>query len=492
MAAPQVSGVAALMAAVRNDLSAADLRSQLIQNEPLVGPGRLRLRRRAGRGVGGVGGDELRRRAAPGAARAARHGLEARAQRDLRRPGRRQRRHRGRRPLPRHRRPPPGRPAATRVAVHRPREAARQDGEAGQGRGARPARGRSWRARRQDPQGRQGQAPRGRRRRAADVGGRRSPRGGRGPPPHGARSRGRISLSGSNVALPLVADLAFYYRRAVRHPPRFTLTGGGSAAGLSDTARGIVDVGLTIRPRSPTIPPGWCAAARRERRLLVPPNRANPIPSLNRAQIQDLVSGRVTVWEHVAGAPMTGRSPRPRRGRRRASARCSSRPSSTSRRARLPPADVQHAPAGALLGARDAQRVGYVDFAFTRGLHVVPYEGVPCSRASIAAGIYPVGARSRSYPRGAARSGGALHPLGSHQRGGARSCGRATCRTPTWRSCGAGTRTPITSSRGWRLAIRRPRKTRVSLAPGISRPVARSFHRNLATPLRCWRVLLDQ
>ena len=55
----------------------------------------------------------------------------------------------------------------------------------------------------------------------------------------------RIALSGSNVALPLVADLAFDYRRTVRRPPRFTLTGGGSAAGLSDAPRGIVDIGLT-------------------------------------------------------------------------------------------------------------------------------------------------------------------------------------------------------------------------------------------------------
>ena len=49
---------------------------------------------------------------------------------------------------------------------------------------------------------------------------------------------------------------------------------------------------------------------------------------------------------------------------------------------------------------------GYVDFAFTRGLHVVPYEGVSCSRASIAAGTYPGGSEiafvTRGAPRGAA------------------------------------------------------------------------------------------
>ncbi len=49
---------------------------------------------------------------------------------------------------------------------------------------------------------------------------------------------------------------------------------------------------------------------------------------------------------------------------------------------------------------------GYVDFAFTKGLHVVPYEGVPCSRATIASGAYPARSEiafvTRGAPRGAA------------------------------------------------------------------------------------------
>ena len=225
--------------------------------------------------------------------------------------------------------------------------------------------------------------------------------------PTAARSRGRISLSGSNVALPLVADLAFYYRRAVRHPPRFTLTGGGSAAGLSDTARGIVDVGLTIRPRSPDDPAGLVRRRLAASGVCIVTNRANPIPSLNRAQIQDLVSGRVTVWEHVAGAPMTGpiapAAPGPSTGQRSVfvstfvdlATPLAYRPQTFST-----PQQVRFY----VLGTPGAW--GYVDFAFTRGLHVVPYEGVPCSRASIAAGIYPGGSEiafvTRGAPRGAA------------------------------------------------------------------------------------------
>ena len=32
---------------------------------------------------------------------------------------------------------------------------------------------------------------------------------------------------------------------------------------------------------------------------------------------------------------------------------------------------------------------GYVDLEFARRLHAVPYEGVPCTRATLAAGTYP-------------------------------------------------------------------------------------------------------
>ncbi len=50
---------------------------------------------------------------------------------------------------------------------------------------------------------------------------------------------------------------------------------------------------------------------------------------------------------------------------------------------------------------------GYVDFAFTKGLHVVPYQGVPCSRATIADGTYPARLRDRVRDPRQAPSGAA-------------------------------------------------------------------------------------
>ena len=414
MSAPQVSGVAALMAAVRSDLSAADLRAQLVQNAtraPLaVGSGyvdalgavsavsgatsydvgqrpALRVLRATGakRGrsvtyvvqaaVSGATGavaryritagrrrlGDLRPRGTPFDVRAKRSGKMAKRVKvvALNRAGKK-----------------------LATASARVRKVAKGKRRVGGGEGLRTSAGAAASA----------AIPAAARRPTAFS---------------AAKPRRQISLSGSNVALPLVADLAFYYRRAVRHPPRFTLTGGGSAAGLSDAARGIVDIGLTIRPRSADDPAGLVRRRLAASGVCLVTNRANPIPSLNRAQIQDLVSGRVTVWEHVAGAPITGpiapAAPGPTTGQRSVfvstfvdlATPLAYRPQTFST-----PQQVR----SYVLATPNAW--GYVDFAFTRGVHVVPYEGVPCSRASIAAGTYPGGSEiafvTRGAPRGAA------------------------------------------------------------------------------------------
>ena len=59
-------------------------------------------------------------------------------------------------------------------------------------------------------------------------------------------------MSGASAAQPLVADLAYFYRRETAHAPRFAIVGGGTAAGIADAARGIVDAGLSEPRLAPT------------------------------------------------------------------------------------------------------------------------------------------------------------------------------------------------------------------------------------------------
>ena len=227
------------------------------------------------------------------------------------------------------------------------------------------------------------------------------------PAATGKAAARHLSLGGSNVALPLIADLAFYYRRSVRRPPRFTITGGGSAAGLGDAARGIVDIGLTTRPASADDPTGLARRRLAASGVCLVTNRANPLPELDRAGIQALVAGRAATWAQVPGArlaaPLAPAALAPSTGQHAVFASTFvdlATPVLYRPRTFATPQQVR------VYVLATPSAWGYVDFAFTKGLHVVPYEGVPCSRATIASGAYPARSEiafvTRGAPRGAA------------------------------------------------------------------------------------------
>ena len=216
-----------------------------------------------------------------------------------------------------------------------------------------------------------------------------------------------VDVSGSTTALPLVADLAWFYRHDVRRPPRFALVGGGTGAGVADAARGIVDIGLASRPRAPTDPPGLTFTPFAAGGVCLVTNAANPVPGLTRAQIQDLLAARVTRWTEVGGSARTD-----------AIEAAGLAEGTGARSVFLATFVDEETPlAYAVRGFATASQVrdyvratpaawAYVDIAFTGGLHVVPFEGVRCDRATIASGAYP-GRRelafvTRGAPRGAA------------------------------------------------------------------------------------------
>jgi phosphate transport system substrate-binding protein len=96
-------------------------------------------------------------------------------------------------------------------------------------------------------------------------------------------------------------------------------------------------------------------------------HRSNPVPGFDRPQLQGLVGGSLTSWDQFAGAPRAGPT---------GHAAFAPRSFSTAAQMR---AFVRATPAA----------WGYVDLAFTGGLHVVPFEGVPCTRATVADSSYP-------------------------------------------------------------------------------------------------------
>jgi phosphate transport system substrate-binding protein len=215
-----------------------------------------------------------------------------------------------------------------------------------------------------------------------------------------------IRMSGASPAQAVVADLAFFYRRTTHNPPRFSLVGGGTGTGIADAARGIVDAGLSGRVLEPDDPAGLVFTPLALSAICLVTNVANPLPGLTRAQIQGLVAGRTTRWSQLSGSLLAAPI-----------APVAFDPTSAARSVFLgvfvdletplaynPRTFTATAQVRDYIAATPAAW-GYLDLAFTRTLHSVPYEGVPCTRATLASGAYParrtMGFVTRGQPRGA-------------------------------------------------------------------------------------------
>ena len=214
-----------------------------------------------------------------------------------------------------------------------------------------------------------------------------------------------ITISGAFAVTAVTADLAYFYRRDVRRPPRFELVGGRTVTGISDVARGISDIGLTSRPLGPDDPAGLVFTAFARTGICLVTNPDNPVPGFTRAQVQDLVAARLTSWSQVPGSPLAGPIA--------AGALTVGGGSRTTIEATLldPETPQVYAPRTFVTAAqmRDFIKVtpdawGYVDLAFAGDLHVVPFDGVPCTRATVASSSYPArteyGFVTRGRPKG--------------------------------------------------------------------------------------------
>ena len=208
--------------------------------------------------------------------------------------------------------------------------------------------------------------------------------------PGAAAPAATIEVSGSTTALPLVADLAYFYRQEVRRPPRFSIVGGNSEAGVADVSRGIVDVAMVSRPRAPGDPARLVFAPFAASAICLVTHRSNPVPGLDRAQLQGLVGGSLTTWEQIAGARRTGPivhaafAP----GTAALSVFTATFVDDATELAYVPRSFSTAAQMRAFVRATPAAW-GYVDLAFTGGLHVVPFAGVRCTRATVADRSYP-------------------------------------------------------------------------------------------------------
>jgi phosphate transport system substrate-binding protein len=215
-----------------------------------------------------------------------------------------------------------------------------------------------------------------------------------------------ITMSGSVVTRSLVADLAYFYRHAVDDPPGFSLVGGVTATGIADAQRGISDAGMVSRALASGDPADLRLTTLARSGVCLVTNRANPVAGITRAQIQDIVAGRVTSWSQVPGSPRSDPivpvALDPTTG--------GAQVFQTVFVDDATPALYHPVTLAADTQVRDyVERTppafGYVDLALTGPLHVARYDGVGCTRATIRAATYPasrpLGVVTRGEPRGA-------------------------------------------------------------------------------------------
>lgn len=224
-------------------------------------------------------------------------------------------------------------------------------------------------------------------------------------PPAAMAQRPPITMSGAVIATAITADLAYFYRRDVRSPPRFELVGGRTTTGIADVSRGVSDVGLTARALLPSDPSGLVFTPFARTGVCLVTNRANPVPGFTRAQLQDLVAARIPTWSQVPGSPLA--EPIVAGG-----VTVGAGTRTAFEAVMLDPGTPQLNTPRTFLSSPQLRGFvratpsawGYVDLAFAGGLHVVPFDGVPCTRANVASGAYParteLGFVTRGRPKG--------------------------------------------------------------------------------------------
>ena len=215
-----------------------------------------------------------------------------------------------------------------------------------------------------------------------------------------------ITMSGAAITRSLIADLAYYYSHAVRNPPRFTLVVSSTSAGIADVKRGIVQGAMVSRNLGAADPSGLVLAPTALSGVCLVTNVANPVPGITRAQLQDVVAGRVTNWSQVPGSTRTDAivpvALDPSTGSRLVFDTVfvdigtpvvyAARTFDTSPQVR----DFIEATPAAF---------GYVDMASAGPLHTLTYQGIPCTRETVRNATYPaqrpLGVVTRGKPRGA-------------------------------------------------------------------------------------------
>jgi phosphate transport system substrate-binding protein len=204
-----------------------------------------------------------------------------------------------------------------------------------------------------------------------------------------AAAKPKITMSGSTSVAPLASKLIKAYLKKYPKRASFTLAQGGSDVGVADIAAGRVSIGNSSRDAKPTDPGGlhWYKIARDA--ICLATNKNNTISNLSQPQVQDIFSGKIRDWGDVPGATATG--PISLVVRTAASGTQDAFQKLFMGDVKVASTAAQKASNGLVAASvkSDPQAIGYLSYAFTKGLHDISYKGVQCSLRTAKAGTYP-------------------------------------------------------------------------------------------------------
>lgn len=208
--------------------------------------------------------------------------------------------------------------------------------------------------------------------------------------PAAAQAKTTILMSGSTSVYPLETSLAKAYLKKYPGSVKFSITQGGSDVGIGDVARKRASIGASSRDLQSGDPGGLVFNKIARDGVCVVTNPDNAMSNLSQQQVQDIFSGKVRRWDDVQGAKVTG--PINLAVRTQASGTQDAfRNIFMGQSLNVAPSASQKASNGLVQTAvsGDPQTIGYVDFKFTEGTHVVPYKGVACNLRNAKSGQYP-------------------------------------------------------------------------------------------------------
>jgi phosphate transport system substrate-binding protein len=206
--------------------------------------------------------------------------------------------------------------------------------------------------------------------------------------PAGAMAR-RLIIGGSTSVLPLAQKLATAYHKAYPKVQAPQVEGGQSDIGIAGVASGRFDIGDSSRDPLETDPKGLVFTKIARDGVCIITNPSNPISNLSQEQVEGIFTGHVRDWSEVEGSTLTG--PIDLFDRDGASGTQDAfQHIFLGETLKISPSATAEASNGLEQNAvsADKQAIGFVSFAFVKGVNAAGYEGVACNLRNAKSGQY--------------------------------------------------------------------------------------------------------